>query len=33
MKNCRPHASVLIKAPADFSNTLLQVHKHIVAAA
>ncbi|MFZ1935899.1 MAG: hypothetical protein WCB27_13905 [Thermoguttaceae bacterium] len=28
-----PHASVLVKAPADFSNTVLQVHKNIMAAA
>ncbi len=27
-----PHASVLVKAPADFSNTVLQVHKNIMAA-
>ena len=27
-----PHASVLIKAPPDFSNTVLQVHKNIMAA-
>ena len=26
-----PHASVLIKAPTDFSNTVLQVHKNIMA--
>jgi hypothetical protein len=28
-----PHASVLVKAPADFSNAVLQVHKSIMAAA
>ncbi len=28
-----PHASVLVKAPTDFSNTVLQVHKSIMAAA
>ena len=28
-----PHASVLVKAPMDFSNTVLQVHKNIMAAA
>jgi hypothetical protein len=28
-----PHASVLVKAPTDFSNTVLQVHKNIMAAA
>jgi hypothetical protein len=28
-----PHASVLVKAPADFSNVVLQVHKNIMAAA
>jgi hypothetical protein len=28
-----PHASVLVKAPAEFSNTVLQVHKNIMAAA
>ena len=27
-----PHASVLVKAPTDFSNTVLQVHKNIMAA-
>ena len=27
-----PHASVLVKAPADFSNTVLQIHKNIMAA-
>ena len=27
-----PHASVLVKAPADFSDTVLQVHKNIMAA-
>ena len=27
-----PHASVLVKAPAEFSNTVLQVHKNIMAA-
>jgi len=27
-----PHASVLIKAPTDFSNTVLQIHKNIMAA-
>ena len=27
-----PHASVLVKTPADFSNTVLQVHKNIMAA-
>jgi hypothetical protein len=27
-----PHASVLAKAPMDFSNTVLQVHKNIMAA-
>jgi hypothetical protein len=27
-----PHASVLVKAPTDFSNTVLQVHKSIMAA-
>ncbi len=26
-----PHATVLVKAPADFSNTVLQVHKNIMA--
>ena len=28
-----PHASVLVKAPADFSNVVLQVHRNIMAAA
>jgi hypothetical protein len=28
-----PHASVLVKAPADFSNVVLQVHRNITAAA
>jgi hypothetical protein len=28
-----PHASVRINAPANFSNTMLQVHKNIMAAA
>jgi hypothetical protein len=28
-----PRASVLINAPTDFSNTVLQVHKDIMAAA
>jgi hypothetical protein len=28
-----PHATVLVKAPAEFSNTVLQVHKNIMAAA
>jgi hypothetical protein len=28
-----PHASVLAKTPMDFSNTVLQVHKNIMAAA
>ena len=28
-----PHASVLVKAPADFSNIVLQVHRNIMAAA
>jgi len=27
-----PHASVLVKAPADFSNVVLQVHRNIMAA-
>jgi hypothetical protein len=27
-----PHASVLVKAPTDFSNTVLQVHKSVMAA-
>ena len=27
-----PHASVLTKAPTEFSNTVLQVHKNILAA-
>jgi hypothetical protein len=27
-----PHASVLVKAPSDFSNTVLLVHKNIMAA-
>jgi hypothetical protein len=27
-----PHASVLVEAPAEFSNTVLQVHKNIAAA-
>jgi hypothetical protein len=27
-----PLASVLVKAPTDFSNTVLQVHKNIMAA-
>jgi hypothetical protein len=27
-----PHASVLIKAPTDFSNTVLQVHEKTMAA-
>jgi hypothetical protein len=27
-----PHASVLVKAPTDFSNTVLQIHKNIMAA-
>jgi hypothetical protein len=27
-----PHATVPVKAPADFSNTVLQVHKNIMAA-
>jgi hypothetical protein len=26
-----PQASVLVKAPTDFSNTVLQVHKNIMA--
>jgi len=28
-----PHASVLVKAPTDFSNVVLQVHRNITAAA
>jgi hypothetical protein len=27
-----PHASALVKAPTGFSNTVLQVHKNIMAA-
>jgi hypothetical protein len=30
---CVPHASVLVKAPAEFSNVVLQVHRNITAAA
>ena len=26
-----PHASVLVKAPADLTNSVLQVHKNIMA--
>jgi hypothetical protein len=28
-----PHASVLVKAPLEFSNKVLQVHRNITAAA
>jgi hypothetical protein len=28
-----PHASVLVKAPTEFSNVVLQVHRNITAAA
>jgi hypothetical protein len=28
-----PHATVLVKAPAEFNNVVLQVHKNIMAAA
>jgi hypothetical protein len=28
-----PHASVLVKAPTEFSNVILQVHRNITAAA